>query len=392
MSRSALRSSDWLAPLFVVVLAACGSSGGHTGAAGSSGAGGVSASGGAGGSGTGGAPSTGGSAGSGAAGSSSGGSAGAAGSGGAASSWRPFNDQSPWNTPIPASASIDPNSTALIQDLAASATSPSAFWINIPQYSIPVYWVDSKSTPMVTVQASVGGTGFRNGATDQNAAAGSGPAPIPAGATPAAGTDKHLAIVDRSANMEWGFWLADDSSGSWTAGAEMTMDLSGSGVRPSTLQTPWWAGQGARACGYALIAGLITQADIESGVIDHALIVAYPHIRSRYFTSPASSAQGTTNDALPERGIPCGGHIQLDPSLDVTTLGLSPAGLAIAKALQKYGAFVGDYSGAISLYADASAQAQAYWNSGKLQSSSAEAIPLDRLRVLTLGTLSDNNN
>jgi hypothetical protein len=305
--------------------------------------------------------------------------------------WRPFSDTSPWNTVIPNGSALDPGSSTMITDLSTIA-GQTTIWVNIQQYSVPVYRVDSTMTPMVTVSASLGGTGFRMGAASDSVAAGTGPAPIPSGAMPAAGTDKHLSVVDESAQTEWGFWNADDSTSSWTAGEASTMDLSGDGVRPPTNDTPWWAGQGPRACGYALIAGLITVDEVKAGTIRHALILAYPHIESRYYTPPASSAQGTTSEALPTRGIPCGGHLQLDPSLDVTTLGLSPAGLAIAHALQQYGAFVGDFSGAISIYADASPTAQAYWATGVLSNSEASAIPLSSFRVLQLGTIYDNMN
>lgn len=314
--------------------------------------------------------------------------AGAAGSG-ASSVWRPFNDQSPWNTPITANASVDSNSAAMIQDFSMIA-GQTEFWINIQDYSVPVYFVDSTAVPMVTVAASLGGTGFRTGAATGDAA-GTGMAPIPSGAMPAAGTDMHLAIIDKTAQMEWGFWDAVQS-GSWTAGEASTLDLSADGVRPPERSDPWWAGHGPRACGFGLIAGLITMEEMQAGAIEHALVVAYSHIMSRYYTPPASSAQGTTSDALPTRGIPCGGRIQLDPSLNLTTLGLSPSGLAIATALQKYGAFVGDYSGATSLYADASSAAQAYWQGGALDNNSAQKIPLASFRVLTLGMTYDNMN
>jgi hypothetical protein len=311
--------------------------------------------------------------------------------GGTSSMWRPFDDASPWNTVIPSGAALDPGSSTMIADL-TSIPGQTTLWINIQQYSVPVYWVDSTMTPSQTVSASLGGTGFRTGAANDSASAGTGPAPIPSGAMPAAGTDKHLCVVDRTAHTEWGFWNADDSTGSWTAGEASTMDLLGDGVRPPTANTPWWAGQGPRACGYALIAGLITEDDIKAGQIRHALILAYPHIESRYYTPPASSAQGTTSEALSTRGIPCGGHVQLDPALDVSTLGLSSAGLAIAIALQQYGAFIGDFSGSINFYADASPTAQAYWSGGALGNSDVSAIPLSRFRVLQLGTTYDNMN
>jgi hypothetical protein len=310
---------------------------------------------------------------------------------GASVVWRAFDDASPWNTAIPSGAAVDPASGTMITDL-TSIPGQTSLWINIQQYSVPVYWVDSTMTPMQTVSASLGGTGFRVGAANDSASAGTGPAPIPVGAMPAAGTDKHLCVVDRNAHTEWGFWNADDSAGGWTAGEASTMDLSGDGVRPPTADTPWWAGQGPRACGYSLIAGLITADEIKAGQIRHALILAYPHIESRYYTPPASSAQGTTSEALSTRGIPCGGHVQLDPALDITTFGLSSAGLAIATALQQYGAFVGDFSGSINFYADASPTAQAYWSSGALGNTDVSAIPLGRFRVLQLGMIYDNMN
>jgi hypothetical protein len=305
--------------------------------------------------------------------------------------WRPFADTSLWNTPIAAGAAVDPASAAMIADF-SSISGQTAFWINIQDYSVPVYWVDSTAAATVTVMASLGGSGFRTGAASDSVPAGSGPAPIPAGAMAAAGTDRHLAIVDRVTRVEWGFWDAASATGGWTAGEASTMDLAGSGARPPERNNPWWAGHGPRACGFALIAGLITVDEMRAGSIEHALVVAYPHIRSRYYTPPASSAQGTTTDAIATRGILCGGRIQLDPTLDVSTLGLSASGVIIARALQKYGAFVGDYSGAVSLYGDASATAQAAWTAGLLANGEAAKIPLNRFRVLTIGTTYDNMN
>jgi hypothetical protein len=314
-----------------------------------------------------------------------------AGAAGATALWRPFADTSVWNTPIASGAAVDSSSAALIGDL-SSISGQTTIWINIQSYSVPVYWVDAATAANSTVMAALGGTGFRMGAASDSVAAGSGPAPIPSGAMPAAGTDQHLAIVDRQARMEWAFWDADHSSGSWTAGEASTQDLSGSGVRPPERDNPWWAGHGPRACGFGLIAGLITVDDIQAGTINHALVIAYPHIRSSTYTPPASSAQGTTSDAIPTRGILCGARIQLDPTLDLSTLSLSPSGLTIARALQVYGAFVGDYSGAISLYADASPDAQASWSAGLLANDEAQKIPLNRFRVLTIGTIYDNMN
>jgi len=301
----------------------------------------------------------------------------------AGTAWRPFTATSPWNTPIDANAAVDPNSGALVADFATSSPWP-FFTINIQSYSVPVYYVDG-STPLQTVRATVvGGQGFDTGQAQ---------VPIPAGAMPAEGTDQHLSIVNKQTNEEWGMWEAANGSSGWTCAVCATADLGGTGIRPPTQNPPWWMGHGPRACGFPLSAGLITVDEMRQGSIEHALVIAYPHIRSRYYTSPASTAQTTTDLALSTRGVPCGGRMQLDPSLDLDTLGLSASGKVVARALQKYGAFVGDFSLAMSLYAEASPAAQTVWNTGLLSTYEIkDQIALNRLRVLQIGSLYDNGN
>jgi hypothetical protein len=127
------------------------------------------------------------------------------------------------------------------------------------------------------------------------------------------------------------------------------------------------------------------------------LALAYPHCRSRYFIHPpASTAQGTTNEARPNRGIPMGGRLQLDPSIPVESLPLSRTGKVIARALQEYGVIVCDYSGAINLYADGSPEAQQEWGKGLLDTyevrKAFDAAMLRRFRVLKMGEFVDNKN
>jgi hypothetical protein len=347
-------------------------SGGSTSAGGSNGGGGSS---------TGSAGSPGGNGGGG------GSNGGAGGSGPTTGAWRPFSNASPWNTPISQAPAIDANSAALVADLAASSASTPYIWINIQQYSIPVFWVDA-STPRQNVSVTVlAGQGFGSGAPASSLV------PIPTGATPAAGTDRHLCIIDKQTQTEWGMWDASKSQAGWTCSVAATADLAGTGVRPPKTGNPtWWTSPGARACGFPLIAGLITVEEIQKGKIDHALVIAYPHMRSHWYAPPASTAQPTTSQALPTRGIPCGARVQLDPSVDVNALTLSTSGKIIARALQEYGALVGDFSGAISLYADASPDALAAWNGGLLTSGELSALDLKKFRVLSIGTLLEDTN
>jgi hypothetical protein len=339
-------------------------SGGATGLGGASGSGGVTGLGGAGARGAGGLPGT-----------------------TASRAYRPFNDTSPWNTPIGPNPDLDPSSQALIDDLASSTTSWNYLDINLAGFSIPVYYVDSNSTPTYMVDTGLVGHGFDK------------PVPIPNGAMPDPQSDRHLSIVDKTKGIEWGMWdTVHHANNTWSAGVAATADLTGSGVRPPiTNANPWTEAVGARAGGFALIAGLIRVEEIKAGKIEHALVLAYPHCRSRYFVPPASTAQGTTAEALPNRGIPMGGHVQLDPSINVDALALTATGKIIAHALQDYGAFVGDFSGAIDLYVENAPEAQTAWatggllQAGMLQSVFNQAM-LRRFRVLKMPAFLDNNN
>jgi hypothetical protein len=318
-----------------------------------------------------------------------------------ASGWRPFSADSPWNTPIPANPPLQPDTNALITDFANSSPWGVHLDVNIAGYSIPLYWADSATPTYPVVADRVGGEGWGSGLNYQGVSA---QMPIPDGAAPDPQSDHHLLVVDVQRGIEWGCWDVTLQGPVWRGGVCATADLLGSGVRPPFPATteprppgpanPWWRAVGARACGFPLVAGLIRVSEIEAGRIDHALVVAYPHIEAGFFTPPASTGQGANGvGAQKGRGIPCGGRIQFDPAVDLSTLGLSRSGLVIMRALQEYGAYVGDFSGALSLYAENSPAAQAYWSSEVLDSYELQGkIDLTRFRVLQYGPVYDNGN
>jgi hypothetical protein len=304
--------------------------------------------------------------------------------------WRPFSNDSPWNTPIGANPTLDPNSKALIADWENSSPYGEHLDVNIKDFSIPLFYADA-TTPTYTVRADVGGYGW-SGSNGQNT---TGTMPIPGNAAPDHESDHHLLVIDKQQMQEWGCWNMVRETAGWHAGLCATVDLKGTGVRPIAEGNPtWYTSHGARACGFPLVAGLIRVEEIQAGRIDHALVVAYPHIRAGFYTPPASTAQAANgNGAQKDRGIPCGGRIQYDPSINLDTLKLTRTGRIIMQALQEYGAYVGDFSGAMSLYADGSPDAQAYWDSDVLDSYELlDKIDLADFRVIKLGTLYDNGN
>jgi hypothetical protein len=309
----------------------------------------------------------------------------------AAPVWRPFSADSPWNQRIPADAAPDRGSAGLIADFASRG----ALHINIRDWSIPVYIVDADRTPRHDVgdlRPGVYGAGFEFPRRI--------PIPADAVASPPVGenSDNHLSIIDRAKNLEWGLWAARrDHTGRWFTGLGAVTDLSGTGVA-----TPWFAAareldsHRARASGFPLIAGLIMREEIKAGRIEHALVFAYDHCRTGLFVPPASTAQVAQLDAVDTRGIPMGGRIQLDPAWDVAHSGLSPAGRVIARALQEYGAYCGDYAGANVLYVENSPAAVRDWTDVLQEDELAQIFTPDFIRahfhVLDMGNLLPGQN
>jgi hypothetical protein len=121
--------------------------------------------------------------------------------------------------------------------------------------------------------------------------------------------------------------------------------MTGVSRNPGYFPTPF----GGSGTSLSLLGGLMTIKELESGRIDHALALSIPTTAAGVFTWPAQRGDGKTtgSDAIPE-----GTHFRIDPSLDVTKLGLTPTGLAMARAAQKYGIVIRDTAGVVVFYAE----------------------------------------
>ena len=308
----------------------------------------------------------------------------------AQNAWRPFSIESPWNQKIASNARLDSQSTQLIDDLAKGD-----FNINIVDWSIPVYYINSDTVPKVNVinsRPGIYGRGYGE------------PNHIPILpyfiASPPVGdfSDNHMSIIDTTKMIEWGMWATrKDKDGNWTTGLGAMTDVRGTGVeKPWFEQEHEFDAHRARAGGFPLIAGLIRPEEIRAGKIEHALVFAYQRGRSEFFVPPASTAQATFMEMNNRVGIPMGGRIQLDPSINVDTLNLTPACRIIARALQEYGAFNGDYAGATVIYADNSPRALQLWK-GVLKSEDFREVftPVfvrRNFRVIEIGNLLPGQN
>jgi hypothetical protein len=304
----------------------------------------------------------------------------------APATWRPFADTSPWNTPVPADAAIDPDSKALMEEFATHG----GLYINITAWSVPVYYVDIDETPRHDVYDLYPGRigrGFEHPRS----------IPIPNGATlspPARGTG-YIAIVDKQRSLEWDMKQAfQKDDGQWYAGFGAVTNLRGTGVsKPwNEAEEPLHAAT-ALPSGFPLTAGLVRLDEIAAGRISHALMIGTPEIRTDVFIPPASTglASNGTLQLRNNGGLPMGAHIQLDPSLNLDKLELSPAGKTIARALQEYGAFVGENAGANTLFAEGSPEQVAAWDGVLAQNELQAVFPPEMMskhfRLIEMGDL-----
>jgi hypothetical protein len=299
---------------------------------------------------------------------------------------RLYSMSSPFNQPLPADPAIEPDSPRLVQGL-AKAAAQKGFVLTVGEWTVPTYFA-SADTPTTTVE--LGGAPPQWGMAPNARAYPPGShsglprpmpsqlqgVPIPAGAQPDPALDAHMTIIDLTAGCEYdlyGAHLADDG---WHAVWANSTRIDGSGVYP--------AGLGAKASGFASLAGLIWPEELREGEIDHALFFAYPFTRSGGPVSPATASDGRVEgaDALPE-----GARLQLDPNLDLDRLGLAPYQRTIAEAMQNYGIILGDTGGAFGLYAVGRQGFDGNPYRGLLPDDdfpTLGGIPIDRFRVIDL--------
>jgi hypothetical protein len=122
-------------------------------------------------------------------------------------------------------------------------------------------------------------------------------------------------------------------------------------------QTGWLA----TATSLPISAGTITVADMQSGVINHALGIAVIHPVKSTWSWPAQRTDGyVTADGT---DLKEGSRIQVDPSVDCDTVMTYPMGRAVCHAGQQFGWIVWDKAGAVGFRAEQGVKALPQWGS-----------------------------
>jgi hypothetical protein len=239
---------------------------------------------------------------------------------------RLYAADSVWNTPIPANPEIDANSAVMARAVADAART-GGLPITVKEWSWPLYFADA-ATPRYTIGLTAwwAPAKFMIGV------------PIPSHAQPDPAGDGQMAIVDLASRCEYDFFQGvKDQSGNWTASWANATSIDGTGWFPP-------GGYSATGAGRAGAAGLMRPEEFQAGVILHALHFAFPLTKAGGPVLPAgeSDGQSTAVGAIPE-----GARLQLDPSVDLSTLGLNSYEMIVGRALQQYGMFLTttNYSG-----------------------------------------------
>ena len=249
----------------------------------------------------------------------------------------PFSSDSPWNTSIGSTANFGTIESPVYRSGGGAA-------LNVTNWSIPVF-IANPTDPVKN---------FYDDDTGKTIVAS---IHTPANAAQDPQSDGTLVIIDGTTAVE--MWRAHKlSDGSWSASQTTVTDLTSSNVY-STYH-------GVRAGGMSVLAGLIRKDELANLDIEHALAVAVdPKALNRNapggkaFVWPASWADGYTNlggNYSTSGNLYMGSLLAIPPSVNINSLGLSPQGLALAKALQNYGAYITETGGAnIAYYAEPAA-------------------------------------
>jgi len=245
-----------------------------------------------------------------------------------------FSPSSVWNAPLADDAAVDPGSVAMVSGLTGEVAREEGLGIG-PWISTDAnIYVAGPDQPTVRVQLDDPTASWRAALQAAFTAV-----PIPAGAQPGSGSDAVMTVWRPASDKLWEFFgirlLSDGWHAAW-GGAIQNVSQS-----PGYYDASSWPGAstswGATASSLPAPAGVITLADIEEGVIDHALAVALPYPCQGIYSWPAQRTDGTGTAA---NCIPEGAHLRIDPSLDIPALHLPALVRMMAEAAQKYGMIV----------------------------------------------------
>jgi hypothetical protein len=275
--------------------------------------------------------------------------------------WRPFREDSLWN--VPAAQKGRPTAGNPYASQFASYSN-SLEISGIPgsgsgaEYAKPIYFA-KPGDPVAGVQVSEPSWVRGDIRWDGN------PIPVPAGVTPAPGSDGHLTVVSADRRTAWEMWRCTkaDATGYETVTISQ-WNLTGTGV-PSVSED----NSSARGSGTPLIPTTIRAEEALRG-INHALGITVPRVSGDYLYPPATHSDGS----LGPDDIKYGMLFVLRSDYPVPA-GASVGERNVIQALKTYGAYVVDQGASMEL--DADSTHPELWQQSGLDASSLDIGPSD---------------
>jgi hypothetical protein len=277
-----------------------------------------------------------------------------------------------WHMKIVDNPTLAPNSNSMINWLFTYHSQyPTISW---QKWTHPIYRITDPSTPVYTVHDNDHNRDWQIPFPDPY------PIKLPDDA------DRGVTIIDYVRGNVWHLGETEAVNGGYRVRAAWRYDLGGSGLSPIGVWTV--GGSGSPKAGY-----MILPEEIEAGYINHALGCCLKPVgpfeggnkysmNTGFVYPPATSTDrkvGSTNS----NEIPEGARIQLDPSINLDSLGLSRTGKIIAKAMQEYGIVCCEAGGGWNIYAEHDLTAD--WNPPEMNSgvlSPLGALPSSAWRVI----------
>lgn len=277
-----------------------------------------------------------------------------------------FEVPSVWEQPIPQNPQLRQNSAEYVAHMKTEAP---IFGISYREWSVPVFYA-KPDTPVTEVDVKYPNQDWYK-------------VPIPPEAVPAGNAatlsgkyrDGHMVVISADRRWAWDFYQGRKNvDGTWWAKFIRRWDLSTDGINQ-----PYDRQGSCRVSPVPLLRGLITLEEVKSGRISHALALATATAK-RY--SPGVYPLVGPNSGLSDApyALQLGFRVQLDPTVDVDSLSLTPVGKIIARAMQEYGMIFVENNGPgeTAVYAESLEDKIESWsNVGSLG-----GIPMAKLRVV----------
>jgi hypothetical protein len=249
--------------------------------------------------------------------------------------WLPYAISSVWNSPINPEFKVDPASATYQEFYTKTFPSFSNMGFGLinrsQDFDHPMYF-GRKDDPTYSVKCT---------ATWANCDFGNRKFHIPSFATPAGGSDAHLAVLDQTTNLELDMWGTQKLSG--TGG---TVTASSAGYGPITGPGLVFGTTGA---GYALGAGVIRNQEIVAGKINHALFITAPCTNNNTPVFP-SNWRSTDTQCANNQGAPYGERFRLNMTdEEIAKLNAPAWKKPIYYALSRYGGYIGDTNGGYAM-------------------------------------------